>query len=580
MAVSLITAFLLFFIACSKHDQGTGPGSDDPPPDKVITASLEGRVLDESGVPVSGAIATSGTATATTDVNGVFRFGSIQISERFGFVKVVKPGYFTGSRTIVTNPGVLNFVRIDLIPRALAGDFSAAAGGNVAGPAGSTVAFAGNSVVIAAGNTAYSGNVHVYAAYLDPTDENIGKYMPGDLRGITADNKETGLQSFGMMAVELEGDGGERLQVAPGKKAMVTMAIPASLQASAPASIPLWYFNDSTGKWMEEGRAERIGNKYVGEVGHFSFWNCDLPIGLVNFKVRLKDQHGDPLAYTWVQFVSENNGTRGGYTDSSGYAQGQIPKGGTLLFQVLGSCKTVIFGESVGPVLADQDLGTLTVTLASPALTLIGSVVNCAGDAVTNGYVNAFIDGLTYRAALENGHFVLPVPRCSSSAADVKLRAVDNATAQQGGISTVSVSTGTIDVGELKACGGNADQFMKFTLNGQSYAMLSPPDNTVAFKEDSLVTMFSEGQVDVNPVNVIGFQIGRLAGPGSYLFNFIGVTVLNVSYTGQKNTVQCTITSYGDLYGYIEGTFAGTVMRESTMEPTPISGSFKVIRTF
>jgi len=159
------------------------------------------------------------------------------MSSRFGYVTVKKQGYFTGSRSILTNAGSSNYVSIQLIPRVSKGSFASATGGTIKVQTGDTVTFAGSSVVTAATNGTYTGDVHVYAAYLDPTDANVFKYMPGDLRGIGLDGKETGLQSFGMMVVELEGDAGEKLQIAASQKATLSWAIPASLQATAPTTM-------------------------------------------------------------------------------------------------------------------------------------------------------------------------------------------------------------------------------------------------------------------------------------------------------------------------------------------------------
>ncbi len=59
-----------------------------------------------------------------------------------------------------------------------------------------------------------------------------------------------------MLVVELEGAGGEKLQIAPGHKVKLNMNIPQSLLASAPQNIPLWYFDETDGKWKEEGSAK------------------------------------------------------------------------------------------------------------------------------------------------------------------------------------------------------------------------------------------------------------------------------------------------------------------------------------
>ena len=41
--------------------------------------------------------------------------------------------------------------------------------------------------------------------------------------------------------------------------------------------MPLWYFDEQKGMWVEEGVATKQGNQYVGTVNHFTDWNCDIP---------------------------------------------------------------------------------------------------------------------------------------------------------------------------------------------------------------------------------------------------------------------------------------------------------------
>ena len=54
--------------------------------------------------------------------------------------------------------------------------------------------------------------------------------MPGDLRGTDTSGRTVGLQTFGMVAVELEGSAGQRLKLASGKTATISLPIPAALQ--------------------------------------------------------------------------------------------------------------------------------------------------------------------------------------------------------------------------------------------------------------------------------------------------------------------------------------------------------------
>jgi hypothetical protein len=72
------------------------------------------------------------------------------------------------------------------------------------------------------------------------------------------------------------------------------MHIPDKQLSTAPATIPLWYFDEDKGVWQEEGSATKQGNKYIGTVSHFTDWNCDEPEETALVIGRLIDCHGDP----------------------------------------------------------------------------------------------------------------------------------------------------------------------------------------------------------------------------------------------------------------------------------------------
>jgi hypothetical protein len=580
LSLALLVTSVIIFIACSKSISSSS-GTTNPnniPVDVTVTASLQGRVVDENGLPVEGAAVSSGAATTSTDVNGIFSFTSISMSSRFGYVQVAKTGYFTGSRSIITNGGASSYVTIQLVPRNATGSFPAPTGGKVVVGPGDTATFLASSVVTAATNAAYTGMVFVFANYLNPTDPNLYKYMPGDLRGIGSDGNETALQSFGMMDVEMQDASGNKLQLAAGQQATLTMAIPDSLQAIAPAAIPLWYFNDSTGKWIQQGTAVRQGNNYVGQVGHFTYWNCDAPIETVNFKVVLKDQFGNPLAYTYIEFESTTLGTRGAYTDSSGFAQGLVPKGQTLLMRVVNQCGTLMGGVNVGPALSDQNLGTVTVTVAHAELMLTGTVVDCSNNPVDSGLVNAIVDGLNYRAAVSKGAFTLPVSRCLISSGAVPMLAVDLNSGQQSSVMNVTADTGTVNAGQLTACtggggggGGNPGataQYITYTLVNIPYILVSP-NNTIGYNFDAN-TSISEISGD----NTFDLDISQLTSTGTYGNVAANVVAATGTYTGM---VSVTITSFGAIGSYIKGTFTGPVSTSGGPAQT-INGSFQVQR--
>lgn len=452
----ILAVLILIGIACNKNsgsgNSSTNSNPNNIPAEQIVTASLQGRVVDQNGVPVEGAAVTSGTASTTTDINGIFAFSNISMSSRFGYVQAVESGYFTGSKSIITNGGAANYVNIQLISESRTGFFPALTGGFADIQSTDTVTFGDSAVVSAASNSLYTGEVYVYSTYLDPTDSLSYSKMPGDLRGIGTNGFETALQSFGLLDVQLTDASGNAVQVAGGKTAKVIWVIPASLQSVAPATIPLWYFNDTTGRWVQQGTATRQGNTYVGQVSHFTWWTCAQAVSTVNFDVTFKDQYGNPLAYAYYIIQSATMGTRGGYTNSGGYAQGLLPKGTSLTIKIISQCGTLLGGVNVGPTISDQALGTITVNTIGGLLTLTGTVVDCSNNPVDSGYVSTYIDGLNYKAPVTNGKYTLAVNRCFVQPITVSLTPVDLTTQLTGNPLSLQVAVGKDSVSQLTAC--------------------------------------------------------------------------------------------------------------------------------
>ena len=249
-ALALILTSVLFF-QCQRELSFIGGSDPQPAIPAPITATVQGNVLDENGLPADGVNIKVGTKTAVTDAKGYFRITDASLDKNASLVVAEKTGYFKAMRSFSATTGV-NQVVIKLLPKSLAGTIDGTAGGSVTLNNGMKVALPANGVVNASGN-AYTGSVNVYAAFIDPTSPEIDRIVPGSFM---ADDKNGGrvtLSSYGMMAVELESAGGEKLQVKNGSKATLTSPIPASLQSSAPANIAMWYVDESKGIWKEEG---------------------------------------------------------------------------------------------------------------------------------------------------------------------------------------------------------------------------------------------------------------------------------------------------------------------------------------
>lgn len=545
-----------------------------------VGLSISGRVVDRNNVPVNQAQVKAGNSTALTDINGNFKIDNAKLSKNTAYVTVDKSGYFQGSRTFIAHEGVVNYVNIRLIDKENTGSFTAAGGGTVNLTAGGSIVFQPNSVVDASNNNAYTGTVTVSAFFIDPSQPDFVTIMPGDLRGITTGGEERGLQSFGMMAVELTGAGGQKLQLASGKPATMNFAIPASLLSSAPATIPLWYFDETTGLWKEEGSATKQGGSYVGTVKHFSFWNCDAPFPVVDFEATVKDQNGHPLPNVLVTIKKiSNSSIASALTDELGKVSGKIPANESLELKVTDRCHNVLHSQNMGPYSSGVNLGTINVTvLPTASVTITGTAVTCTGTALTNGFVNITLEGTNYRVSVTNGNFNMTIAKCNANAVQAQLFAEDIATGQQGAVQTISVTSGNANAGKLTACGTSTNEFINYTVNGTSYSLTSPNDQFYWDYSDSTGVQ-TNAMAGSNP-NQNGYLYLFYKG-GTVTGSFLGSTHIGVGATtsNYQGDVNITITQYGNVGQFITGTFSGNVTLGTSGPPVPASGSFKVRRT-
>jgi len=289
----------IFFFACKKDISNPNPVivPEEPnnfaiPAASPVTGSVSGLVVDENNTPVPSADVTFGSTVYQTDARGFFNINNVQLDKYVTTVSVQKSGYFKALRAFSAS-ATRNYVSIKLIPKILSGTISATAGGAINLTGGTGITFQANGMIVKSTGAPYTGQVNVYASYIDPTASDFDNRIPGSMMGQDTENMYV-LQSTGMVAVDLESSTGEALQLANGKPAAVKLPIPASLLAKAPATIDTWSL-DNRGVWIKEGQATRNGNAYDLTASHFSFWNCDVPASAVYLHLHLQNQDNHPL---------------------------------------------------------------------------------------------------------------------------------------------------------------------------------------------------------------------------------------------------------------------------------------------
>ena len=463
--ILLLSTFLVIFtLGCKRESVLENPIDPIlPPPTTVtvvndliqVTASVSGIVLDESNAPIANAVVTSGAATTTTNSNGMFIFQSISLSKENGSVTVLKAGYFKGIRSFKTIAGKNHTVRLQLVQRVLSGTINAAAGGTINAGGGASIIFPAAAFVTSLSAT-YTGTVNVYSRWINPTAANLPFIIPGDLRGVGTNGAENILETYGMVGAELEDASGNTLKIATGKKATISFPLPASLQANAPTTIQLWHFDDATARWKENGTATKAGITYTAQVDKFSFWNVDLAnANFINLDYTLINATtNSPLVSTSTRIKRANGNYGYGVTNNAGFVSGLVPKNESLVLEVISSCNTIIYSQNINALSVNTSLGNINASLPSQTLTFTGTVLNCNGAPVSNGYIPLYLTGGGggYAAISATGTFTFSLINCSGATIAYNGQAVDNATAQQSVAFSGSATVGTISLGNINAC--------------------------------------------------------------------------------------------------------------------------------
>ncbi|QTD46965.1 carboxypeptidase regulatory-like domain-containing protein [Ottowia testudinis] len=324
--------------ACGGSDSDSAPApSPAPSPAPVGNATINGRVTSSiDGSAVAGAKVTVGNASATTDASGNYSMSNAPVGERT-VVRVNAAGFGEGFavESTAANATRMANVRLQPVGGVTQGAGSGTVTATVSGSA-AQVTIPANSVVDAAG-TPVTGNYSVALTVINPAQDVAA--MPGYYRVALPGGGVGQMESWGALNVTLTDATGKRLNLGSGKTA--TLRIPvATRSAELPATIPLFYFDEAKGLWVQEGSAALRGTGtsayYEGSVGHFSYWNADrlLETVYVNGCVRSLNAQGQPANAADVQVTSDGidySGASAARTDAAGKFRLPVKRGGKAI---------------------------------------------------------------------------------------------------------------------------------------------------------------------------------------------------------------------------------------------------------
>lgn len=579
---ALILTSLLF--SCNDEEGNVNDPSQNFSYDQgnSVNRNFHGLILDTSGNAVSNATVSIGTTSVQTNSDGLFTINNASVKEKFAHVKVVKNGFVNGSRILVPTTGD-NRINIMLIPSTPTATVLSGVNSEVNLPNGTKVKFDG-SFKDANGN-AYSGSVQVGLYHLKPSDTYLSETMPGSLLASDSNGDAKILETFGMLHVELTGSGGEKLNLANGHTAEISLDIDASQLSSSPTTIPLWSFDEVAGIWKEEGSATKVGNKYIGDVSHFSWWNCDAPFAQCNLTVEVTNITGAPISNLTVTLVRPSQAWgANGITNSIGKVTGIIPANEVLTIKVSDFCGNVIYTSSVGPFATGSSNNLPAISLASSAINTVsitGVLKTCANANVTNGLVKLKnLNALNYFGQIlqtvTNGSFSFVTNICGTTQ-QFELIGEDYTNLQTTNPITFTATSPTTILGVINTC-NSVNEFITYQVDSDPVNYIISGING-SFGSTATGTGLLINSSQNSPFIYLN---GNITATGTYTTSVFNMEFTNPAgtFSGIDNTttnnVQFVVSQIGAVGGYIDMTFNGSYTNSSGTHT--ISGTVHVIR--
>ena len=417
MRITTVFLLLLLILASCQRDEVVDMETRTlilDPPTNPVQGSLVGVIFDDSPThdPISGATVTLGDEKRTTDESGAFTFDNIQLYEKSSYLTVEKEGYFDGSEKFNAIKDEVQNIGIQLISREVSGEVQTSIGGPI--PVSQAIVDfpIGNYMIE---NGTYTGEMNIYAKWLDPTNDNVFSAFPGNLTGVTDDAQLKALASFGIIVIEVEGAQGQEIQLPEGATAQITMPIPEIMRDFAPEILELWSFDETNGTWVEEGQAFLEEGAYIAEVSHFSIWSLNVsyePVtlsGLINTQgfpaINETMKIVDPEISGFITFTN---------TNSAGRFSVVVPKVNFLNLIIEGDCINTPYSQTIEPQLdSNPQEEPFELTSQSDEFTISGQVIDCDGGNVNQAWVRLrYANDNELLRTDEDGLFSINQSRC------------------------------------------------------------------------------------------------------------------------------------------------------------------------
>lgn len=357
-------------IGCGSGSDGPTPDTPKPTPPVVTkTGALSGLILDaETGAPIAAATVSVGALSASTDASGAFTLAEVPLGA--ALLNVSHGGHASQQRSAQVQQGQTTPVQLKLQRVGAVVEISASSGGSATVPNSTARVTLPAKGVQDSQGAAYTGAVAVELTPINPVIDTAR--MPGGYLAQPAPGSTTPqpMESWGALSVNLRDSKGQKLQLAPGSSAQIRIPL-ATRSAEVPGTIPLFYLNESTGLWVQEGEARLAGDGeqryYEAQVSHFSTWNADRIYDAIRVRGCVADDKAQRKVGIDVFADGQDySGRSHAFTDGKGNFEVLIRRGSiATLFAQSGDLMSRFV--KAGPSATDIDLPECLVLAASSA---------------------------------------------------------------------------------------------------------------------------------------------------------------------------------------------------------------------
>ncbi len=278
----LINVLGIFVCAALASGCGGGGGAAFVP----SRANIQAVVTDDAGegLPGIAIVEVGGSGSATTNAQGR---GSLDLPAGATVtLKLSGPGKAEQFKVVTLPAGTTDaYLIAQLKDRAAAQTLtSAELGGTVSGSNGTSIQLPADALVDGTGQ-AVTGSIQATLTPVDIASDDVGAF-PGLFAGTQVGGTRVSLVSYGVAEFVLT-QGGQELQLAPGKAATIEIPLYASLNPNGSAVTPgqliaVWSLDEVTGLWTEEldgtvvASTSASGLAVRAAISHLSWWNVDL----------------------------------------------------------------------------------------------------------------------------------------------------------------------------------------------------------------------------------------------------------------------------------------------------------------